>query len=343
MNLNFMQSRKVLLILLPLLALVLVAVIGLLYLPNVQANKYELKIARGTSYAQLYEQLLRDGVLKQPKTFDFMAGVMGYKKDEIPSGRFVLKSGMTNRALLSKLRSGNQDAIQLTFNNARDISQLAGMLSHDLEADSLSLLTAFLADSLLQKNGLKPETAMTRFIPNTYEVFWNITPEKLVKRMQVEADQFWNEERKAKAAAIPLSKEEVYTLASIVEKESNNKKERPTVAGVYLNRLKVGEKLRADPTVVFAVGDFSIRRVLFEHVFFDSPYNTYLYEGLPPGPIYMPSTNAIDAVLNAEKHDYLFFCAKPGYNSEHAFAVTAEQHQRNASIYHNWLEKEGIR
>ncbi|MBL0083513.1 MAG: endolytic transglycosylase MltG [Saprospiraceae bacterium] len=148
---------------------------------------------------------------------------------------------------------------------------------------------------------------MTCFIPNTYEVFWNISPEKLVKRMQGEADKFWTDERKAKAAAIPLSKEEVYTLASIVEKESNNKKERPTVAGVYLNRLKVGEKLRADPTVVFAVGDFSIRRVLFEHVFFDSPYNTYLYQGLPPGPIYMPSTNAIDAVLNAEKHDYLFF------------------------------------
>lgn len=343
MNFKTLLSRRSLLILAPLVAVFLGSLIWLLYLPNVVVDKYELKIARGTSYQALFDKLKQDGVLSQTGSFDFMAGIMGYKKGEVPSGRFLLRKGMTNRTLLSKLRSGNQDAIQLTFNNARDIQQLAGMLSHDLEADSLSLLNAFLADSLLQKNGLKPETAMTRFIPNTYEVFWNITPEKLVKRMQQETDDFWNEERTAKAAAIPLTKEEVYTLASIVEKESNNRKERPTVAGVYLNRLKTGEKLRADPTVVFAVGDFTLRRILFEHVYFDSPYNTYMNEGLPPGPIYMPSTNSIDAVLNAEKHDYLFFCAKPGYNSEHAFAVTAEQHQRNAAIYHNWLEKEGIR
>ena len=343
MNFKSLMSRRSLMILLPLGAALLGGLIWLLYLPNVKVEKYELKIARGTSFQTLFDQLKRDGVLSQTTSFEMMAGIMGYKKDEVPSGRFLLKKGMTNRSLLSKLRSGNQDAIQLTFNNARDVKQLAGMLAHDLEADSVALLNAFLADSLLRKDGLTPETAMTRFIPNTYEVFWNISPEKLVKRMQQEADKFWNDERKAKAAAISLSPQEVYTLASIVEKESNNAKERPTVAGVYLNRLKTGEKLRADPTVVFAVGDFTLRRILFEHVFFDSPYNTYMNEGLPPGPIYMPSTNALDAVLNAEKHDDLFFCAKPGYNSEHAFAVTAEQHQRNAAIYHNWLEKEGIR
>ncbi|MBK8700705.1 MAG: endolytic transglycosylase MltG [Saprospiraceae bacterium] len=315
----------------------------ILFSANVTRKEFDLRIPAGFSYADVKKILADSNVLINPYTFEQVASLMNYNQGEVPGGRYLLKQGMSNRVLVSKLRAASQDAIDLTFNNVRNVEELAGVFDKSLEADSLSILDAMLQDSTLQKYSLAKETAMTIFIPNTYHVFWNIKPYKLVRRMAQEADKFWNTERLAKAKKWQLTKEQVYTLASIVEKESNNKSERPTVAGVYLNRLRIGEKLRADPTVVFAVGDFTLRRVLFEHLFFDSPYNTYMYEGLPPGPIFMPSTNSIDAVLNAEQHEYIFFCAKPGYNSEHAFAKTAEQHQRNASIYHDWLEKEGIR
>lgn len=315
----------------------------IIYSGNVLPESYELKIKSGTSYEVVKQQLLDQNVIKNSASFDQVAGLMKYKKKEVPSGRYLLKRGMSNRGLIAKLRSGDQDAIDLTFNNVRTIADLAGLLSTQLETDSLTLLTSMLDEKTLQDLGLNKYSALTMYIPNTYDVFWNISPEKFITRMKDAADDFWSNDRLAKAKNKSLTKEEVYTLASIVEKESNNKEERPTVAGVYLNRLKIGDKLRADPTVVFAIGDFDLRRVLFEHLDVDSPYNTYKYAGLPPGPIYMPSTNSIDAVLNAEEHDYLFFCAKPGYNSEHAFAKTAEQHSENARIYHQWLEKEGIK
>jgi UPF0755 protein len=262
---------------------------------------------------------------------------------DVPSGRYLIKKGLSNRKLITKLRSKDQDALNLTFNNVWNIEELAGKLSKSLAADSIALLREFISQEMLSSNGLNKETALTLFIPNTYDIFWDIKPEQLVKRMANEKQKFWTKERLQKAQAINLNAEEVYTLASIVERESNNKQERPTVAGVYLNRLRIGDKLRADPTVVYANGDYTLRRVLFQHLNYDSPYNTYMYAGLPPGPIYMPSVNAIDAVLDHEKHEYFFFCAKPGYNSEHAFAKTAEQHQQNATTYHRWLTSEGIR
>lgn len=314
-----------------------------LYAPNIKTEKFELFIHDNSNYTKVKQELISNNVISNVTTFDMVAGLMNYKKEDVPSGRFIIERGMSNRQLITKLRAGDQDPIQLTFNNVRNIQELAGLLSKYLSSDSLSLYNAFIDPSKLQEFGLNPETAMTLFIPNTYEVFWNVSAEKLIKRMKKENDEFWNANRIQKAKQINLTKEQVYTLASIVEKESNNEKERPTIAGVYLNRLRIGDKLRADPTVVFAIGDFELRRVLFEHLNFDSPYNTYMYAGLPPGPIYMPSKNSIDAVLNYEKHEYLFFCAKPGYDSEHSFAKTAEQHQRNANIYHVWLEKEGIK
>lgn len=316
---------------------------SILYMGNVVKENYELKIKSNTSYDALKEQLTKDGVLKNISNFDLVSSLMNYKKNEIPSGRYLIRKGMSNRKLISKLRSGDQDALDLTFNNVRTIQELAGALSKQLESDSLTLLSAFINEKTLQEKGLNAATALTMYIPNTYDVFWNISPEKFIARMKQEADDFWTKERLNKLKNWNLNKEQAYTLASIVEKESNNKKERPTVAGVYLNRLKIGDKLRADPTVVFAIGDFNIRRVLFEHLEYDSPYNTYKYSGLPPGPIYMPSVNALESVINAEKHDYFFFCAKPGYNSEHAFAKTAEQHQVNANVYHKWLASEGIK
>ena len=314
-----------------------------LYGPNTTIDKYELLIRENTSYDVIKTELTDKAVLSNATTFDVVAGLMKYKKSEVPTGRYVIEKGMSNRSLITKLRSGDQDPIKLTFNSVRTIQELAGLLSKSISTDSLTLLNSFLNPVMLAEYGLNPQTAMTLFIPNTYEVFWNISPEKLIKRMKKENEDFWNNDRIKKAGALNLSKEQVYTLASIVEKESNNEKERPTIAGVYLNRLRIGDKLRADPTVVFAVGDFELRRVLFQHLNFDSPYNTYMYAGLPPGPIYMPSKSSIDAVLNYEVHEYFFFCAKPGYDSEHSFAKTAEQHQRNANIYHAWLTNEGIK
>jgi UPF0755 protein len=306
------------------------------------SQKYELKVKPETTFESLVKELNDSSVINNLSTFKTVASLMKYQ-GIVPSGRYLIKPGMTNRSLIAKLRSGDQDPLNLTFNNVWTIQELAGKLSKSLYADSLSLLNEFLSTSSLSKYNLNPQTALTMYIPNTYDIFWDITPEKFVQRMDEERSKFWTKDRLEKAQAINLNKEQVSTLASIVERESNNKKERPIVAGVYLNRLRIGDKLRADPTVVFANGDFLLRRVLFQHLNFDSPYNTYMYSGLPPGPIYMPSTNAIDAVLDHEKHDYFFFCAKPGYNSEHAFAKTAEQHQQNANIYHRWLTSEGIK
>lgn len=314
-----------------------------LYSDNVAIEKYELKIKSGASFDDVVAELEANKVLNNVASFRQVATLMKYNKPSVPSGRYLLKSGMSNRKIVAKLRAADQDALNLTFNNVWNIEELAGKLSKDLEADSITLLTAFLSQKTMDTYKLTPATIMTKFIPNTYDIFWDIEPEKFIKRMVEECDKFWTKERLAKAQKWNLNPEQVYTLASIVERESNNKAERPTVAGVYLNRLRIGDKLRADPTVVYANGDFTLRRVLFQHLNFDSPYNTYMYSGLPPGPIYMPSTNSIDAVLNAEEHEYFFFCAKPGYASEHAFAKTAEQHQQNALVYHRWLSSEGIK
>jgi UPF0755 protein len=322
----------------------LVAVFGAYYF-LFSANttkKYELKVSPNTTFEVVLKELKENGILKNNSTFEAVSSFMKYK-GTVPSGRYLIKEGMNNRKLIGKLRSGDQDPLNLTFNNVWTIQELAGKLSKSLAADSLTLLNSFIAPNNLSKYNLNPQTALTLFVPNTYDIFWDIDPDKLMQRMDDERNKFWNKERLSKAQALNLNKEQVYTLASIVERESNNKKERPTVAGVYLNRLRIGDKLRADPTVVYANGDFLLRRVLFQHLNFDSPYNTYMYGGLPPGPIFMPSTNAIDAVLDYEKHDYFFFCAKPGYNSEHAFAKTAEQHQQNANVYHRWLTSEGIK
>ncbi len=339
----FSRFKYIILAIFIIAALVGGYVYSMLMADNVALDKsYELKIKEGSTYQQVYDILKNDGVLSDISTFDKVASLMKYN-EKVKSGRYLVKPSMSNRTLIAKLRSGDQDPLNLTFNNVWNIQELAGKLSKELAADSLTLLNEFLSGGNLSKFGKSPETALTLFVPNTYDVFWDIEPSKFVERMAKEADKFWTSERLAKAKEINLSTDQVYTLASIVERESNNKKERPTVAGVYLNRLKIGDKLRADPTVVYANNDFTIKRVLNKHLTFDSPYNTYMYAGLPPGPIFMPSTNAIDAVLNYEKHDYLFFCAKPGYNSEHAFAKTAEQHLQNANIYHKWLSNEGIK
>lgn len=309
------------------------------------ANKsYELFIPRGSKVSIVFDSLKSKHILINQTSFIAACRLMGFNDAQIKEGHYVLKAGMSNYKLITKLRSGAQDAIRVTINNVRDIEELSGKMSRYLALDSLSLVTYLTDSTVYQKQGYTRENFLSLFIPNTYDMYWNISPEKFVQKMIRENEKFWNEnDRLSKANAIPLKPADVYTLASIVEKESNFEQERPTIAGVYLNRLKINMKLQADPTVVYALGVSGLQRVLLEHLSNPSPYNTYQHEGLPPGPIYMPSINSIDAVLNAEKHDYIFFCAKEGSDGRHSFASTLQQHAQNARSYQKWLNQSHIR
>ena len=305
---------------------------------------HEITIRDYESFDQILEKIAIKKILIDTSSFALTAKIMGYAKGKIRPGRYLVKYGLSNYKIIAKLRSGQQDPVQLKINNVRDITQLCSKLSNNISLDSTTLLNK-LSDSLyLHSIGYTKEDILCLFIPNTYEMYWNISFDNFIKRMITENEKFWSKEnRKSKAAERNLKPNEVYTLASIVEKETTNADEKPTIAGVYLNRLKIGMKLQADPTVVFALGVSGIQRVLLEHLSFKSPFNTYQIEGLPPGPIYMPSVNSIDAVLNSEKHDYIFFCAKPGYDGSHLFATGIDQHYQNARIYQKWLNAEKIR
>lgn len=273
--------------------------------------------------------------------FRQVAGLLQYGA-KIRSGRYELKSGMNNFQLVRILRSGRQTPVQLSFNNIRTKEQLAARLGSQLMADSVSILTLMNDTVFLSHYGLNPNTAIALFIPNTYEVFWNINATELFERMKKEYTNFWTEERKAKAAAIPMTLVEVSTLASIVEEETNNKTDRPKVAGLYINRLKTDMPLQADPTLKFAVGDFGLKRLTLKQILFISPYNTYRNHGLPPGPIRVASKKGIDAVLNYAHHNYIYMCASETLNGEHKFAVTWEEHSRNAKNYQQKLNQLNI-
>ena len=222
------------------------------------------------------------------------------------------------------------------------MTSCAKFIATRFEFESSDLKESILDPKTLEMTGLNEYSIMSLFIPNTYRIFWNISPEDFIARMQTEHTNFWNEQRMQKLNRIGLTKDQCYTLASIVQKESNLASEKPRIAGVYLNRLNRNMLLQADPTVVFAVGDFEIRRVLNRHLEIDSPYNTYKYAGLPPGPIAMPDISSIDAVLDAEDHNYLYFCVKPGNTFEHAFASSLTQHNQNARRYQRWLNSNRI-
>ncbi|MFT4533360.1 MAG: UPF0755 protein [Saprospiraceae bacterium] len=307
-------------------------------------KEYELKIPYESSYDDVYKLLKSNNVLDDAISFDKVADWMNYKKRNVASGRYIIKKDWNNREIVGLLRSGKQKPVKITFNNVRSMEQLAGLISKDLAVDSVTLSDYLAQSEVIEELGYAKETFMTTFIPNTYNMFWNVTPEQIVSRMVKEHKDFWSMKgRKAKAARLEMTEAEVYTLASIVEKESQHGPERPTIAGLYLNRLKGGIALQADPTVVFANGNYELRRVLNKHLKYDSPYNTYKYSGLPPGPIYMPSIQSIDAVLDYEKHDFLYMCAKPGYGTKHAFAKTLRGHNRNANEYRAWLNEQGIK
>ena len=323
--------------------LVFAYVLYIFFLPNISPLKNDksyLCIPENSSYNDVIRLINEQTNITSTATFKQVAVLLRYKK--IRAGRYEIKQGMNNFSLIRILRSGRQAPVRLTFNNIRTKEQLAARLSTQLRADSASLINLMNDTAYMATYGLNPNTAVALFIPDTYEVFWNLNAEGVFNRMKKEYDKFWNQERKAKAKNIPLTPVEVCTLASIVEEETNSKAERPMVAGLYINRLKSDMPLQADPTLKFAVGDFSIKRLKLEHILKISPYNTYRNHGLPPGPIRVASANAIDAVLNYAKHDYIYMCAKETFNGEHNFAVSYAEHQNNARKYQKALDDRKI-
>lgn len=282
--------------------------------------------------------------VKNIDDFNLTAEKMNYPAN-IRAGRFLLKNGMNNYEILTALRVNIP--VKLTFNNQETLEEFAGRIAQQLEPDSLSILQAITDNDFLTDKGFSQETALSMFIPNTYEFFWNTSASQFRERMAKEYRKFWTEERQEKAAALNLMPEQVNVLASIVHKETVKVDERPRVAGVYLNRLKRGMPLQADPTVIYAIkkhtGDWDkvIKRVFHKDTQLESPYNTYLISGLPPGPIAMPDISAIDAVLNPEKHDFLYFCASVERFGYHEFARTLEQHNINAAKYQRWVRQQG--
>jgi UPF0755 protein len=313
-------------------------------MPNVQvANEktYLLFLPKNNTFETLKDSLYHHDLIINKGHFEWATRQKKMPKN-IKSGCYKIVSGMNNNELINMLRSGKQTPINLTFNNIRTKEQFAGRMAERLEFDSLSLIkllnNRFFLDSL-QKN---PETVISLFIPNTYSIYWNIDPRKFVLRMKKEYDTFWNEMRQEKAQQMGLTVDQVITLASIVQEESNKNDEKSRIAGVYMNRLAINMQLQADPTLKFACGDFTLRRVLNVHKETESPYNTYKHTGLPPGPICMPDIATINAVLNYEHHGYYYFCAKDDMSGYHVFETTLTQHNINAQKYSNALNRLNI-
>ncbi len=310
--------------------------------PNVPSSLSNeiLQVPRGLDYTQYVDLLDEKGILKDRSTFEWTAKQMKFDKRTPRSGQFKIPADANNLELIRFLRSAAQEPVKYTINSKRLLSDIAAANAEQLEADSAAFMAAFTDADLLKELELTPETVIAAIIPNTYNLYWNILPEDYLKRMVKERDAFWSKNgRLNKAKKLNMTPTQVTILASIVQKETNYNPEKRRMAGVYYNRFlgKQGiRKLQADPTVVFAVGDFTLRRVLNEHLEYDSPYNTYMYEGLPPGPIAQPDIYTIDATLELELHDYMYFCAAPNHSGSHLFARSLNQHNVNARKYRSW-------
>mgnify|MGYP001499247115 CR=1 FL=1 len=304
------------------------------------APKY-LYVPTGSSYANLLLLIEKEHVLKDMKPFKQLAE---YKKlsQAFHSGKYKIDKGMSVNSLINKLRSGNQEEVKLVFNNIRTKEQLAQRVSNQLELDGYDLLELLDDSNFLKKYGFNSNNILCMFIPNTYSFWWNTSDTGFVERMYKEYRKFWSEKRLSEANEIGLTPAEVAVLASIVEEENHRKDEQARIAGLYMNRLKKGMLLQSDPTVRFALGDFSIKRFLLKDLEIESPYNTYKYAGLPPGPIRIPEAHVVDAVLHYEKHNYLYMCAKEDFSGYHNFAVTSQQHALNAVKYHRVLNRQRI-
>ena len=277
--------------------------------------------------------------------FFWLANKKNYKKPK--AGKYTLKQGMSLNDIINLLRSGNQTPVKVSFNNQDSLEKFSGRIAEQLELDSISILKAFKDPIFLKTNKLSKLSALEILIPNTYEFYWNVSIEKFRTNMLKEFRKFWNKDRLQKAAQINMSPSQIMTLASIVQKETAKVSERPIVAGLYLNRLKKNIPLQADPTIIYVLkkknGEkFQVKRVLLKDLKIPSPFNTYLNRGLPPNLIAMPDISSINAVLNFQKHNYLYMCASVTNVGYHEFASTLKKHNNNAVKYQRWLNKKGI-
>lgn len=312
------------------------------FAPNITENEEYLYIYSDWEFEDVMASIAQLQVVNDTSSFRWAAEKMDYP-ERVKAGKYKLESGMTNRALLNKLGGGFQEPVNLRFENVRLKENFAALLANQLEPDSIAFINLLNSDSVAATYGFDTENLFSMFIPNTYEFYWNTSAERFVERMAKEYEKFWDSSRREKAAGLNLTPQEVSTLAAIVKGEALHVAEMPTIAGLYINRLRRGMLLQADPTVIFAANDFTIRRVLYRHLRLDSPYNTYMYAGLPPGPIMMPSIASIDAVLNYQQHDYLYMCAKEDFSGYHNFAVTQAEHNINARRFQQALNERNIK
>ncbi|MFO8022302.1 MAG: endolytic transglycosylase MltG [Perlabentimonas sp.] len=315
-----------------------------LYAKNISLKQTEqvyIQIPTGSKYSDVISIIDSTGHIVDMKSFKWVCSRMGYPHSVKP-GRYLIEDGMNNKALVSKLRAGLQTPLKVTFTGFRTPEKLAQRISKQIEADSAEIVQAFSSDSIPNEYGFTKETFIAMFIPNTYEIFWNTNAKGFFNRMKREYEAFWTDAKDQKAMEAGLDRIGVSTIASIVQEETIKTDELPKIAGVYINRLNKGIALNACPTVKYALGDFSIRRVLKHHTTVDSPYNTYKHRGLPPGPINAPNISSINAVLNYEKHNYYYFSANPDFSGYHFFARTLAEHNRNARKYQRVLNSERI-
>ncbi|WP_298516449.1 endolytic transglycosylase MltG [uncultured Kordia sp.] len=300
-------------------------------------------VPTGTTFEEVLRSLEFKGIIENVENFKEYASVRNLKESTIEPGKYVFPKNVAYSKIVEDLRQGNgEKEAKVTFNNARTKIELAEKIAATVELSADDILKLITDEKFTSKYGFTPTTINTMFIPNTYNVYWDISAEDLIAKLAKEYKRFWSPERKAKAKALKMSQTEVSTLASIVVCETIKMDEAPKIAGVYVNRLRRGIPLDADPTLVWVLGDFTIKRVLNKHKELESPYNTYKNRGLPPGPIYIPSVQYIDAVLNYEKHDYIFFCAKEDFSGYSNFAKTNRQHEINARKYHKALNERKI-
>ncbi len=316
------------------------------YQPNVTLSNATDKyfyIYSHYNFDDVVHDLYEKGYIINSESFEWVAEQKSNFKNNIKPGRYLLEDGMSNNALVDLFRSGEQKAVKVTFNNVRTKEELAGKITKNLECDSLELITLLNNPEFIRKYGFNKTTILTLFLPNTYQFNWNTSAEEAVAKMAGEYKKYWTADRKAKAAALNLSQSEVSILASIVQAEQSvHSDERPIVAGLYINRMRQGMLLQSDPTIIYGIGDFTMRRVLNKHKTFNSPYNTYLHKGLPPGPINLPSIKSLDAVLNYEHHNFVYMCAKEDFSGYHNFAKTYSQHKVYARKYQRELNKRRI-
>jgi len=298
-----------------------------------------LYIPHGCTYGQMLDSIGSTCRISSLRSFKRVA-----KFEELPEsitpGRYKIEGGMSNLEIVRSIKYGWQTPTRITISgNIRNMEKLASLLSKKIESDSLSMLSVLKDTAMIDSLGFNPATYPAMFLPDTYEVYWTITPKELVIRFKKEYDKFWKGERMDKAGSLGMTPVQVSTLASIVSEESNLKAEQPMIAGVYINRLKKGIPLQADPTIKYALNDPSVKRILNRHLAINSPYNTYKHNGLPPGPIVIPQRSTIDAVLNYKIHNYIYFCAKPTLDGSHSFAASLAEHNKNARAYQRAISR----